>query len=142
MTDIIETIMEARERAAKIRETTSDSGFPYLVEVLRRVAVTACHVDVTSASALYVTPEGNVLVPGVGPAREATVVPEFDKAALIAAIEAKRARETTFPEFIAAVFGAGVVRYSLCTELRTCTYFGARGEEFVDDPYPKVELPE
>ena len=48
--------------------------------------------------------------------------------------------ESTFPEFIEASLRAGVIRYEVDSVVRTCTYFGARGERYVED-YPAVELP-
>jgi uncharacterized protein YbcV (DUF1398 family) len=66
-------------------------------------------------------------------------VPPFDRDALIAALRADQAGKTTFPEFLAASWRAGVVRYDVDFAARTVSYFGAHGEEYVE-AYPAVEV--
>jgi uncharacterized protein YbcV (DUF1398 family) len=56
-------------------------------------------------------------------------VPPFDRDALVAALRADQAGKTTFPEFLAASWRAGVVRYDVNFVARTVCYFGAHGEE-------------
>jgi uncharacterized protein YbcV (DUF1398 family) len=46
---------------------------------------------------------------------------------------------TTFPEFLAASWKAGVVRYVVDFEARNLTYYGCRGESYVE-AYPGVNL--
>jgi uncharacterized protein YbcV (DUF1398 family) len=66
-------------------------------------------------------------------------VPPFDRDALVAALRADQAGKTTFPEFLAASWRAGVVRYDVNFVARTVCYFGAHGEEYVE-AYPAVEV--
>jgi uncharacterized protein YbcV (DUF1398 family) len=46
---------------------------------------------------------------------------------------------STFPEFLAASWSAGVVRYDVDFIARTCTYYGADGDEYVES-YPAVDV--
>jgi uncharacterized protein YbcV (DUF1398 family) len=50
-----------------------------------------------------------------------------------------QAGESTFPEFLAASWRAGVVRYDVDFEARTVAYYGCNGEEYVE-AYPIVEI--
>jgi uncharacterized protein YbcV (DUF1398 family) len=50
-----------------------------------------------------------------------------------------QAGESTFAEFLEASSKAGVVRYELDFSVRTVSYYGARGEEYVE-AYPLVEV--
>lgn len=65
-------------------------------------------------------------------------VPPFHREALIAAIRADQAGHSTFPEFLAASWRAGVVRYDVNFEARTVSYYGSHGEAYVEE-YPAVE---
>ena len=68
-------------------------------------------------------------------------VPAFDREALIKALRTGQAGESTFPEFIAASWRAGVVRYDVDFDARTVaySYYGCNGEQYVES-YPAVEL--
>lgn len=138
MTSIIDTIAAATAYAASVRPRAG--GFPYLAEALRAAGVTAYSFDVPSSSVVYSTARGDVLQPGRLIRSEPTVVPDFDVHALVAAIRADQAGESTFPEFVDASLRAGVLRYEVDTAARTCTYLGARGERYVEE-YPAVALP-
>jgi uncharacterized protein YbcV (DUF1398 family) len=65
-------------------------------------------------------------------------VPRFDREALIAALRTDQAGRT-FPEFLMASWRAGVVRYDVDLDARTCTHYGANGEEYVES-YPMVDV--
>ena len=60
--------------------------------------------------------------------------------ALIAALRTDQAGESTFPEFLAASWRAGVVRYDVDFRARTVAYYGCNDEAYVEG-YPAVELP-
>ena len=62
-------------------------------------------------------------------------VPRFDRDALIAALRADQAGESTFPEFLMAAWKAGVVSYDVDFVARNVTYYGASGESYVES-YP------
>jgi uncharacterized protein YbcV (DUF1398 family) len=66
-------------------------------------------------------------------------VPQFTRESLIVAPRADQAGKTTFPEFLAASWSAGVVRYIVDFTARTVAYYGCQGEEYVEE-YPSVEL--
>ena len=138
MNSIIEKITAATSHGASVRPKIG--GFPYLAEAMRQAGITKNYFDVPSASMVFVTDEGDVLRPGTLLFTEPVVVPAFDEEALIAALRADQRGESTFPEFVMASFEAGVIRYEVDTAARTCTYFGAHGEQYVED-YPTVDLP-
>jgi uncharacterized protein YbcV (DUF1398 family) len=66
-------------------------------------------------------------------------VPSFDREALIKALRIDQAGESTFPEFLAATWRAGVVRYDVDFAARTVTYLGCNGEEYTEE-YPAVRI--
>jgi uncharacterized protein YbcV (DUF1398 family) len=66
-------------------------------------------------------------------------IPAFDREGLIRALRTDQAGASTFPEFLAASWRAGVVRYEVDFAARTVTYFGCNGEEYVE-AYPAVEI--
>jgi len=66
-------------------------------------------------------------------------VPSFNREALIAALRTDQAGESTFPEFLAACWRAGVVRYDVDFAARTVAYYGCTGEQYVE-AYPVVEV--
>lgn len=138
-TDVTTTITRARERAARIRPAVG--GFPYMAEALRSAGVDRYLFDVPSATAVYLTATGDVLVPGHLLRDETTVVPPFDADALVSAIRTDQEGRSTFPEFVEASFRAGVVRYEVDLHARECRYVGTRGESYVE-PYPRVDLAE
>jgi uncharacterized protein YbcV (DUF1398 family) len=66
-------------------------------------------------------------------------VPRFDRETLIAALRIDQAGQSTFPEFLLASWQAGVVRYDVDFSARTCSYYAANGEEYVES-YPAVDV--
>ncbi len=138
MSSIIAKVAAATAYGTSVRPKVG--GFPYLAEAMRQAGITKNYFDVPSMSMVFVTDEGDVLRPGVPLYNEPVVVPQFDKAALMAALRADQQGNSTFPEFVEASFRAGVIRYEVSTAARACTYFGARGEQYVEN-YPAVELP-
>ena len=68
-------------------------------------------------------------------------VPSFDRDALISALRTDQAGESTFPEFLASSWRAGVVRYNVDFAARTVAYYGCNGEEYVE-AYASVEVDE
>jgi uncharacterized protein YbcV (DUF1398 family) len=59
-------------------------------------------------------------------------VSPFDRAALFTALRTDQAGKSTFEEFLAASWQAGVVRYEVDFTARTVSYYGACGEEHVE----------
>jgi len=66
-------------------------------------------------------------------------VPQFNRESLIAALRTDQAGNSTFPEFLAACWRAGVVRYDVDFMARKVAYYGCNGEEYIED-YPAVEV--
>jgi len=66
-------------------------------------------------------------------------VPAFDEGALIRALRTDQAGESTFPEFLAASWHSGVVRYDVDFAARTVAYYGCNGEEYIET-YPAVKI--
>jgi uncharacterized protein YbcV (DUF1398 family) len=138
MSSAIEKLQEAQRRAMAGRPKVG--GFPYLAETLRRAGVTRNLWYLPACQSLYLTDAGPVAVVGTPLADGMVDVPRFDREALIAALRTDQAGRSTFPEFLMASWRAGIVRYDVDLAARTCTYFGANGEEYVES-YPAVDVP-
>ncbi|MEV6193074.1 DUF1398 family protein [Streptomyces sp. NPDC051920] len=137
MTDAIDTLRAALERAGAVRPQVG--GFPYLAESLRQAGVTRCRMTVPSNLMLYLTTAGPVAVQGEPLVTGMLDVPPFDRDALIEALRADQAGLTAFPEFVQGCWKAGVVRYDVDLTARTCTYYGAGDDAYVES-YAAVEL--
>lgn len=137
MSKATDNLEAAFERATAIRPKVG--GFPYLAETLRRAGVTRNLWFLPACGSLYLTELGSVLNQGTPLVAGMIDVPPFDREALIAALRADQAGKTTFPEFLAASWRAGIVRYDVDFVARTVSYYGARGETYVE-AYPAVEV--
>ena len=137
MSKAIENLQAAQRRALAIRPKVG--GFPYLAEVLRQAGVTRNIWHLPSCESLYLTSDGPVAIPGTPLVSGATDVPPFDRDALIRALRTDQAGESTFPEFLAATWRAGVVRYQVDFAARKVAYYGCDGEEYVE-AYPAVKV--
>ena len=123
------------------REATTNrperQGFPYLAETLRRAGVRTNTWWLPSMQSLYLTDLGPVLVQGEPLIAGMSDVAPFDRDALIDALRADQAGQTTFPEFAASAWRAGVLHYVVDLDRRTCSYFGLNDESYVER-YPAV----
>ena len=137
MSKAIENLQAAQQRARAIRPKVG--GFPYLAETLRRAGVTRNFWFLPACQSLFLTGEGPVAMQGTPLAAGMIDVPPFDREALIAALRKDQAGESTFPEFLAASWHAGVVRYDVDFAARTVAYYGCNGEEYVE-AYPAVAI--
>jgi uncharacterized protein YbcV (DUF1398 family) len=137
MSAATDNLQAAFERAAAIRPKVA--GFPYLAETLRRAGATRNLWFLPACESLFLTELGPVVTQNTPLVSGMIDVPPFDRDALIAALRADQAGKTTFPEFLAASWRAGVVRYDVDFAARTVSYFGAHGEEYVE-AYPAVEV--
>jgi uncharacterized protein YbcV (DUF1398 family) len=137
MSDAMENLKSAQQRAMAGRPKVG--GFPYLAETLRRAGVTRNVWSLPSCQSLYLTEKGPVVVQGGPLVSGMADVKPFDREALIAALRTDQAGRSTFPEFLTATWAAGVVGYEVDFSARTCVYFGARGEKYVE-AYPAVEI--
>jgi uncharacterized protein YbcV (DUF1398 family) len=137
MSKAIDNLQAAQRRAMAGRPKVG--GFPYLAETLRRAGVTRNLWVLPACQSLYLTKHGPVVTQGT-PLVDGTVdVPPFDRVALITALRTDQAGKSAFPEFLAASWRAGVVRYDVDFKARTVAYYGSAGEEYIED-YPNVEV--
>lgn len=136
MSKAIDNLMAAQQRAMNNRPTVG--GFPYLADTLRRAGVTRNVWFLPACESLYLTEDGPVVVQGTPLVSGAVDVPAFDQLALVKALRIDQAGESSFPEFLAASWRAGVVRYEVDLLERTVTYYGCRNEEYVE-AYPAPE---
>lgn len=137
MSKAIDNLQAAMKLAVAIRPKVG--GFPYLAEALRRAGVTKNIWSLPSCQSLYLTNDGPVVSQGTPLVSGVEDVPAFNRDALIQALRTDQAGESTFPKFLAASWRAGVVRYDVDFTARTVAYYGANGEEYVED-YPAVEI--
>src|SRR5271170_3268011 len=137
MSKAIENLQAAQQRAMAGRPKVG--GFPYLAETLKRAGVTRNLWFLPACASLYLTGHGPVVTQDA-PLLSGTVdVPPFDRDALVAALRTDQAGHSTFPEFLAACWRAGVIRYDVDLVGRKVAYYGCNGEEYIED-YPAVEV--
>ncbi|MCV7347874.1 DUF1398 domain-containing protein [Mycolicibacterium rhodesiae] len=127
----------ALRSAAANRPATQ--GFPHLAETLRRAGVRTNTWWLPSMQSVYDTELGCVVVQSPALFDGMADVPDFDRAALIEALRTDQAGQTTFPQFALAAWRAGVLRWVVDLDHRTCTYFGSGDQVYVEQ-YAAVEL--
>ena len=137
MSKAIEILKTAQNRAMAIRPKVG--GFPYLAETLRLAGITRNHWFLPACQSLFLTNHGPVVMQGAPLVSGAVDVPPFNREALIVALRTDQAGNSTFPEFLAAAWHAGVVRYDVDFAARTVAYYGCHGEEYIES-YPAVEI--
>jgi uncharacterized protein YbcV (DUF1398 family) len=137
MSQATENLEAAQKHALAIRPEVG--GFPYLAETLRRAGVRRNFWFLPACQSLFLTTDGPVVTLGTPLATGTMDVPPFNRQALILALRTDQAGESTFPDFLAASWRAGVVRYEVDFTARTVAYYGCNGEEYIE-AYPKVEI--
>ena len=137
MSEAIDNLNAAMQRAMAGRPEVG--GFPYRAETLHRAGVTRNLWFLPACQSLYLTERGPVVNIGTPMATGTVDVPAFDRGALIAALRTDQAGKSTFPEFLASSWQAGVIRYEVDFAARTVSYYGSNGEEYVGD-YPAIEV--
>jgi uncharacterized protein YbcV (DUF1398 family) len=137
MSNAIENLKLAQQRAMAVRPKVG--GFPYLAETLLRAGVSRNLWFLPACQSLYLTEKGTVVVQGTPLVTGMADVPPFDRDALITALRTDQAGKSTFPDFLDATWRAGVVKYDVDFVARTCTYYGAGEEQYVES-YPAVEI--
>lgn len=133
----ISNLQAALQRAMAGRPKVG--SFPYLAETLRRAGVSRNLWHLPSYQSLYITDAGPVVTQGTPLFTDTADVPPFDQAALIKALRTDQAGESTFPQFLAAAWRAGVVSYEVDLAARTVAYYGVNEEKYVEK-YPAVEV--
>jgi uncharacterized protein YbcV (DUF1398 family) len=137
MSTLIDTIQNAQRRAAEIRPAVG--GFPVLAEVLRQAGIRRNEWALPAGQTMRVTDVGAVVQPSTPLISAISEVPAFDRDAVIDALRADQAGHTTFPQFLAAVWSAGVTGYVVDLDRRTVTYRGIDNATYVES-YPAVEI--
>ena len=137
MSKAIENLQTAQKQAMAIRPKVG--GFPHLAETLRRAGVTRNHWSLPACQSIFLTSDGPVVMQGQPLVSGSADIPIVDRDELIKALRVDQAGEGTFPEFLAASWRAGVVRYEVDFEKRTVSYYGCHDEEYVE-AYPAVDL--
>jgi uncharacterized protein YbcV (DUF1398 family) len=92
-----------------------------------------------ACQSIFLTNLGPVVRQGEPLVSGAADIPAFDREALTRALRTDQADESTFPEFLAAAWRAGIIRYDVDFVARTVTYYGCNGEEYVE-AYPALEI--
>ncbi len=131
------TLQAAQQHALAIRPKAD--GFPVLAEVLHQAGVYRNELYLPSAQSLYLTDADAVVQQGVPLITGTVEVCPFDRDAVITALRTDQAGESTLPEFLGAIWHAGVVRYVVDLDARTVTYYGSTGENYVES-YPQVQV--
>lgn len=117
-------------------------GFPFLAECLRKVGVAHNIWSLPAAQSVYVFSGGDSVVRQDTPLFIGVAgVPAFDGDALRTAIRREQSGESTFEEFLHALWNAGVWAYDVHFEKREVMYMGAKGD-FHTEAYPQVEVPD
>jgi uncharacterized protein YbcV (DUF1398 family) len=114
-------------------------GFPYLAEVLRQAGVRRKLWYLPACQSVYLMDQGSVVTQSAPLVNGTVDVPPFDREALIAALRTDQAGHSTFPEFLAASWRAGVARYEVDFAKRVVTYYGVNGEEYAEH-YPAISV--
>jgi uncharacterized protein YbcV (DUF1398 family) len=137
MSTLTDTVQNAQRKAAEIRPEVG--GFPVLAEVLRQAGIHRNEWTLPAGQSVYVTDAGAVVEPACALVSAMSDVPAFDRHAVIDAIRADQAGHTTFPEFLAEIWTAGVTGYVADLDQRTVTYSGIDGTTYLES-YPAVEI--
>lgn len=136
MSKAVDNLQDAQQRAMAGRPKVG--GFPYLAETLRRAGVTRNLWFLPACQSLYLTKDGPVAAQGTPLVTGTVDVPPFNRDALISALRTDQAGNSSFQEFLATSWRAGVVRYEVDFAARTVAYYGCDGEEYIED-YPAVD---
>jgi uncharacterized protein YbcV (DUF1398 family) len=124
MSTAIENLEAAFQRAVEIRPEVG--GFPYLAETPRVAGIAGNIWYLPACQSLYLTEFGPVVTMGA-PSTSGTVdVPTFAREALIVALRTGQAGNSTFPEFLAASWRAGVFATMLTSPYALSRVMGPR----------------
>jgi len=137
MNNAIENLQAAQKKAMAGRPKVG--GFPYLAETLRRAGVLRNIWTLPACQSIYITDRGPLVQVGMPLVTDSADVPSFNREELIKALRTDQAGESTFPEFLAASWRAGVIGYDVDFNARTVTYCGCDGEQYVES-YPEVAV--
>lgn len=135
MENTVSKLQLAFEFAMKHRPLVG--GFPFLAECLRLAGVRENVWLLPACQSIYKMETGGV-VSQMTPLETSMVeIPPFNKEALITALRADQNGTTTFPQFLEAVWKAGVTSYSVHFNERYVTYHALDGQSYTES-YPQV----
>lgn len=137
MTKAIENLLAAQAHYTENRP--AEGGFFYLAETLRRAGVTCNKWSLPSCQSLFITNLGQVIMQGTPLVTGIFEVPEFNREEFLRVLRLDQEGKTTFPEFLENSWKAGVVSYEVDFQKRTVTYYGSKGEKYLES-YPAVEV--
>jgi uncharacterized protein YbcV (DUF1398 family) len=130
MNDAVQNLQAALKSGVADRPAVG--GFPHLAEALRQAGVRRNLWYLPAMEAVYLTDLGPVVIQGEPLSSGAALIAPFDREAVIAAIRSDQEGRSSFPEFVAAIWAAGVWHYEVDLDARTCTYVGAEGDRYVE----------
>lgn len=139
MPDAVSNLQAAMQRAMDV--VPEARGFPYLAETLRRAGVYRNIWNLPGCQGIYLTTNGAVAMTLPALVTDMTEIPRFNREALISALRTDQKGKSTFEQFLRSVWYAGVVRYVIDFEARTCTYFGIDSEPY-EEKFATVDVPE
>lgn len=131
MNTITEKLSEAQKYAMSVRPKVG--GFPVLAEVLRQAGVRMNRWSLPSCQSVFLMDEGSVVQQGTPLVTGTHEIPKFNRDALITAIRKDQEGHSTFPEFLQAVWKAGVVGYDADFTCRIVSYYGTTGESYQEE---------
>lgn len=137
MSEIAQKLIAAQKYAMAIRPAVG--GFPVLAEVMRQAGVQTNRWSLPSCQSVYTLNEGSLVQQGTPLVTGTHEIPGFDQEALITAIRRDQAGQSSFPEFLQAAWNAGVIGYDADFRARKVTYYGVKGESYLED-YPAVTV--
>lgn len=103
-------------------------SFPEVVDRLQRAGVEYYHVDYVARRKSFYTADGQVTTTAIDYARLPAVAPEFDLAALRAAIHDSQQHGQSYRDFTTRAMAAGTQGYYAFLRGRRVIYFGRQGD--------------
>ena len=137
MEKLIQILDEAQKLAISIKPKTR--GFPIFAEVLRRAGVHSYVWFLPSCQSIYNFETGHVVQQMQPLMLGAFGIPKFSKENLKSAIQIDQNGDTSFHEFLLAIWNAGVISYEVDFLKRKVTYFSVKEDSYTEE-YPQVEL--
>ena len=137
MKKVKERIADAYKWAVANRPKVN--GYPHLAEALKQAGVTRYVCNLPSCQCIYFANDGCIVNQGDTLVAGMSDIPRFDKEAFIHVLRKSQNGDCTFPEFLKGTWEAGVISYEADLMARKVSYYGAKGESYVED-YPAVEL--
>jgi uncharacterized protein YbcV (DUF1398 family) len=136
-TIVTDRVREALRQGASVRPAIG--GFPYFAQALRAAGLVSIDTDLASGGSVYHSSTEAVCDTFAALGGGLAPVPAWNEVAVIAAIRIDQAGQSAFPEFLAACWDGGVIRFTVNLLERTCTYYGTANNAYVER-YPAVEI--